>query len=160
MAYNFTGNFSGNFSDAFTGNFSNIFAQAFAGGIVGGIIAVLGILAIFLAIVLYVYFACAWMTIAKKKKHKYPWLAWIPFANLAMILQIGGFHWAWIFLLLIPVLGWLAIYIMMIIATWRIFDSLRYPGWFALAPLLDVLVSGTGTLAYLIVIGVVAWSKK
>ena len=100
------------------------------------------------------------MTIAKKKKYKYPWLAWIPFANLAMILQLGLFHWAWIFLLLIPVIGWLAIYVLLIIATWRIFESLKYPGWLALFQLIDVVLSGVGTIVYLVIIGVVAWRKK
>ena len=80
--------------------------QAFAGGFIGGSLLALG-LAFALVIILgfYVYMALAWMSIAKKLKYKYPWLAWIPFANIAMMLQLGGFHWAWVFLALIPFLG-------------------------------------------------------
>jgi|TARA_Y100000310_G_scaffold256634_1_gene264470 hypothetical protein len=34
----------------------------------------------------------------------------IPFANSAMRLQLGKkFHWAWVFLYLIPIIGWIAI---------------------------------------------------
>ena len=136
------------------------FQTAFAGGLVGGLLATLGIIAFFLIIAVYVYFALAWQTIAKKKKHKYPWLAWIPFANIAMILQLGGFHWALVFLILVPFLGMIAIGILVIISTWKIFASLKYPGWLSLAPLLDMIVAGIGTLTYLVIIGIVAWKKK
>src|SRR3989338_6390062 len=60
-----------------------------------------------IGIAVYVYGALALMTIATKLQHPYPWLAWIPFANFALILQLGGFHWGWIFLVFIPFLGFL-----------------------------------------------------
>ena len=106
------GDLLGTSSDALT---------VFSAGAFGALIAVAILLAIFLAIGLYVYFAIAWMTIAKKMKYKHPWLAWIPIANCAMILQIGGFHWAWIFLVLVPIVGWIALFVLFIIANWRIF---------------------------------------
>ena len=102
------------------------------------------------------YFAFAWMTIAKKMKYKHPWLAWIPIANLAMILQLGGFHWAWIFLALVPIVGWIALLVMSIIATWRIFEKRKYPGWFSLS----LIIPKVGGILYLIAIGFVAWAKK
>ena len=108
----------------------------------------------------YIYFAFAWSKIARKKKHPRPWLAWIPFANVALILQLGNFRWGLVFLYLIPVLGWIALWILLIIANWRIYESLKYPGWLALAPIADTPAPGLGSLAYLAIIGVVAWYKK
>ena len=131
--------------------------SSLAGGLLGGILVGVGILVlliVFLAI--YVYFALAWMTIAKKLKYKHPWLAWIPFANIAMILQLGGFHWAWIFLIIIPWLGLLALTVLCIIATWRIFEKRKYPGWFSLS----MIIPQVGFILYLIAIGFVAWKDK
>ena len=138
-------------------NISEAFLQGIGGGIIGGIftgLAITTILIIFLG--LYVYIAMAWMSIARKLKYKYPWLAWIPFANAAMILQLGGFHWAWVFLFLIPFLGWIAIMIIGIIATWRIFEKRKYPGWFSLS----MIIPQIGGILYLIAIGFVAWKDK
>jgi len=58
-----------------------------------------------LGIAVYTYTALTLMTIAKKLGHKYAWLAWIPFASMALVLQLGNFHWAWVFLILIPIAG-------------------------------------------------------
>jgi hypothetical protein len=132
-------------------------SQAASGGFVGGTILALGIaVAIIIGLALYIYTALAWMTIAKKLKHKYPWLAWIPFANVCLMLQLGGFHWAWIFLFLIPILGWLALLILVIIATWRIFEKRKYPGWFSLS----IIIPEIGGILYMIAIGFVAWKDK
>lgn len=131
--------------------------QSFAGGILGGTLLALGlavILVVFLAF--YIYFAMAWMTIANKLKYKRAWLAWIPIANIAMILQLGGFNWLWIFLILIPILGWIALAVLLIIATWRIFEKRKYPGWFSLS----MIIPQIGGVLYLIAIGFVAWYDK
>jgi hypothetical protein len=115
-----------------------------------------------IAIVIYVYSAFAWMTIAKKLNYKNSWLAWIPFANFAMILQLGGFAWGLIFLMLIPILGWIALAVLGIIATWRIFEKRKYPGALSLITLGSMIpwigiIAGIGNL---IVLGLVAWSDK
>ncbi|MCK5604713.1 hypothetical protein KAR91_22680 [Candidatus Pacearchaeota archaeon] len=130
--------------------------------IISGITALfvtLGLIAIFLTIAAYIYHSLAWMTIAKKENYKYPWLAWIPFANQAMRLQMGGFAWQWIFLILIPVLGWIALFTLILISNWKIFEDLKYPGWLGLAPILDIIANGVGTIAHLVIIGIVAWKK-
>ena len=121
-------------------------------------------LAIFLVIIIvvYVYNALAWMTIATKLKYKYPWLAWIPFANWAMTLQLGGFHWAWIFLIFLPILGWIALFVLGIIATWRVFEKRKYPGWLSLIQLIN-MAPGFGffaSIGYLIILGIVAWKDQ
>lgn len=130
---------------------------------VAGLLLLLGV-AIFtiIAIALYIYFAFAWMEIAKKRKHKYPWLAWIPFANLAMWLQLGKFHWAWIFLLVIPILGWIAVGVLLIIAHWRVFEALKYPRWLSLILILQIIpiISWIATVGYGVIIGLVAWKKN
>jgi len=111
---------------------------------------------------LYVYNGLVWMTIGKKLKYSKPWLAWIPFANIAMILQMGGFHWAWVFLLLIPVIGWIALMVLMIISCWRIFEKRKYPGWLSLIPLAGGIpaIGGLASIAYLVILGFVAWKDN
>jgi hypothetical protein len=126
------------------------------GGIIGALIVLLLILVIFFLISIYVYTSLAWMTIAKKLKYKRPLIAWIPIANIAMILQMGGFHWAWIFLILIPILGWIPLFILVIIANWRIFEKRKYPGWYSLSLILPEI----GGILYMIALGFIAWKRK
>ncbi len=124
--------------------------------VISAITAIGLLFALEIILAFYVYFALAWSTIAKKLKYKRSWLAWIPFANLAMILQLGGFHWALIFLLLIPIVGWIAILVLLIIASWRIFEKRKYPGWLSLS----MVIPQVGGILYLIAIGFVAWKDK
>ena len=126
------------------------------GGIVGALIGIAIAFAILVFLAIYIYFAIAWQTIARKLKYKKSWLAWIPVANLSMILHLGRFHWAWIFLILIPIIGWIALFVLLIIATWRIFESRGQPGWFSLS----MIIPKVGAILYLIAIGIVAWSTK
>lgn len=148
-------------SGNFEGNISELIAQCpFVGGFAGGALGALMIFGILIAIIfmagIYVYSSLAWYTIAKKLKYKKAWLAWIPIINTTMVLQLGGFHWAWIFLILIPILGWIALFVLAIIANWRIFEKRKYPGWFGLAPIIPKI----GGILYLIVIGFVAWKDQ
>lgn len=139
-------------------NFMNLNESAqeiILGGMMGGLFAGLVVLMIFVFAGIYVYHALAWQTIARRQKHKHPWLAWIPFANVSMILQMGRFGWGWIFLFLIPILGWIALWVLSIIAYWRIFEKDNYPGWLGLAPILPKV----GSILYLVIIGVIAWAK-
>ena len=132
-------------------------ASSFSGGILGSILVGVGfIILLIIWLAVYIYFAMAWMTIARKLKYKHSWLAWIPIANIAMILHLGGFHWAWVFLIVIPVLGWIALAVLCIIATWKIFVKRNYPGWFSLA----MIIPQIGGILYLIAIGFVAWKDK
>jgi len=128
----------------------------FTGGVIGAILGVALILGILILIGIYIYTALAWQTIAKKLKYRNPWLAWIPFANTAMVLQLGRFHWALIFLILVPILGWIALMVLLIISTWRIFETRKYPGWFSLS----MIIPKVGGILYLIAIGFVAWKES
>lgn len=115
-------------------------------------------------VLMYVYFSLTLQTIAKKLGYKNPWLAWVPFANIAMLLQLGNFHWALVFLLLIPILGMLAISVLLIIAMWRIFVKRKYPGWLILIPIGLVLIPVIGwvliPVAHAIIQGIVAWKDR
>lgn len=130
--------------------------EAFVGGLVGGTLATVGIvLAILLTAAFYVYHAMAWQKIAKRMKFKKSWLAWIPIANIAMILKLGKFHWAWVFLILIPILGWIALFVLVVISNWRIFGASGWPPWFSLS----LIIPEIGGVLYLVALGFVAWSK-
>jgi hypothetical protein len=132
------------------------FFRGFVGGAMIAMIIALGIIAIIFLAAVYVYFSYTWMIIAKKLKYKKSWIAWIPIANLAMMLQLGGFDWKWIFLILIPLFGWVALAVLVVIATWRIFEKIKYPGWFSLS----IIIPKVGWIFYLVAIGFVAFQKK
>lgn len=118
--------------------------------------------AIILSIAIYVYTSLALYNIGKKLNYSNPWLAWIPVANIAMILQLGDFHWALVFLLLIPILGWLAIAVLGIIAFWKICIKRNYPGWLSLIGLGSIIpfFGLLFVIAQLIILGLVAWKDK
>ena len=132
------------------------------GGALGAIIAAGVVVILAVVAAFYVYTSFAWMTLGKKLKYKYSWLAWVPLARTAMILQLGGFHWAWVFLYLIPVFGWLALFVLAIIAEWKIFEKRKYPGWLALVPLGSFIpgISPFAGIASLIILGFVAWKDN
>ncbi len=113
------------------------------------------LVALLVVAAVYVYHAIAWSDIGKKQKYPHYWLAWVPFANISMILEMGGFNWAWIFLILVPIAGWLALFVLFIISAWRIFEKQKYPGWFSLS----VVLPQVGWILYMIVIGFAAWGK-
>jgi hypothetical protein len=139
-----------------SGNFTGCPAEIITGGIIGGlIVAGIFVALLFLAAV-YVYSSLAWFTIGKKLKYAHRWLAWVPIASWGMILQLGGFHWALVFLVLVPVLGWIALFVLLIIARWRIYDKRKQPGWFSLG----IIIPEVGGLLHLIAIGLAAWNKK
>lgn len=125
-------------------------------GILTVLLAISVILVFIFVAAIYVYFSLAWMTIARKLKYKRSWLAWIPIANIAMMLQLGKFHWAWVFLIFVPVFGWIGLMILTVIATWRIFEKRNYPGWLSLS----MVVPGIGGIIYFIVIGFVAFGDR
>jgi hypothetical protein len=137
-------------------NISDQVVNAVAGGAVGALITLGVMVLLSIIIALYVYTSLAWMTIFRKLKYKNPWMAWIPIVNIAPMLQLGGFHWAWIFLILIPIVGWIPLAILVIIATWRIFEMRNYPGWFSLS----MIIPKIGFILYLIAIGFVAWDDR
>lgn len=136
--------------------------NAILGSALGAFILGAIVFFILIAVAIWIYTSLAWMTIGKKLKHKNPWLAWIPFARTAMVFELGKFHWAWAFLWLIPIIGWAIIGVLFIIANWRIFEIRGYPGWLALILLAGAIpfLGAAAGLAYLIVLGFVAWKDN
>lgn len=128
--------------------------------VVGGVIAAFALASISFILIMtfgvYIYLSMSWMTIAKKLKSKRWFLAWIPFARTGLVLKLDGFHWAWAFLYLVPVIGWFALLIITIVAKWRIFEKRKFPGWLALF----ILIPQAGIIAHAIILGFVAWGKK
>ena len=126
-------------------------------GIIGMLVGA-GIFARIIFVALYVLMALALQTIARREGHTRPWLAWIPFANIALIFQLGNFHWALVFLIIgsfIPFVGALfgiAILVLFIISHWRIYEKENYPGWLSILTVIP--------LAYYIIISIVAWNKR
>jgi len=142
-----------------SGNFTE---EMIAAPVVGALVALGFAIAFLIFAAFYIYTSFVWVSIAKKLKYKNSWLAWIPFARWAMILQLGDFHWALVFLALIPILGWIALWVLLIIATWRVFEKRKYPGFLALIPILGFLpaIGWIANPAFLILIGFVAWKDK
>lgn len=143
-------------------NMTDQWQNAMLAGALGTLVAFGILFLIFLMAAFYVYHSLAWYAIAKKMKFKKAWLAWIPIADEAMKLKLGKFHWTWVFLILIPIFGWAALIVLVTIATWRIFEKLKYSGWWALSfPAIFVpVISWIGAIVYTIMIGVVAWNRK
>ncbi len=125
----------------------------------------------------YIYFSLALKTIATKLNHPNPWMAWIPIVNGALMLQLGGFHWAWIFLGFLPLLSLpfyfssamtfmvlafitsVPLMVLYIKSWWHICEQRGYPGWLSLIyigtfiPMLNYLVY----IVLLVLIGFLAW---
>jgi len=138
-------------------NIPEAYKQSALGGLLGAFLATVIILAVIFFLAIYIYQAWAWMIIAKKRKYKHPWLAWIPFGASAMRLQLGGFHWGWVFLWLFPP----AAVALITVAMWRIFEKQKYAGWLALAyPLMLIPKFGVFGIVYFVVIGMIAWKKR
>lgn len=142
---------------------TNEFVQSsFVGAMTGLAVFIILLICLIAIAGLYIYHALALKRIAEKRGHKKPWLAWIPFANVALILELGKFHWALVFLLAIPVFGWIAMLALVTISFWRVFEQLGFKGWFSLSLPLSCLpsVGGVFGILYLVTIGLVAWNKK
>jgi hypothetical protein len=129
------------------------FNQALYGLFAAGFGLIIGII----TVVLYIYYALVWQTIAKKLKYKYYWLAWIPIAQLFLFPILAKKKWGWGFLLLIPFLNIL----LYIIWRWEIYKRLKFPEWLSLMPVLYIIpiINIFAVIADLIIIGIAAWKK-
>ncbi len=105
-----------------------------AGGLFGGFM-----LLVWLAI--YVYYAVAFMTIAKKTGTENAWMAWVPILNLWLMVQIAEKEAWWIILFLIPVLNLVAA----IVVTMAIAERVGKPSWWGIliiVPVVGLVVPG------------------
>ena len=69
----------------------NLSKEFLEGSVFGALAAVAVIFAIIFFAAFYVYHSLAWYEIAKRQKHKRPWLAWIPLVQFVLfpILAVG-----------------------------------------------------------------------
>lgn len=126
---------------------------------IGALAGVMLVFVIILSIAIYVYSALVLMTIARKLKHReIAWLAWIPIANFFLIPILAKKHWAWGFILLVPIVN----IVFAIMWSWNIFEQRNYPGWLTLIVLVSIIpyIGVIGSLANLVIWGLVAWKDR
>ncbi|GAA1706909.1 hypothetical protein GCM10009808_26160 [Microbacterium sediminicola] len=56
------------------------------------------------------------------------WMAWVPFLNIARLLSIAGISGWWVSIVLVPVLGGIALWVLMIVAAHRVNVAFGYGG--------------------------------
>jgi hypothetical protein len=94
----------------------------------------------------YVYFALALQTIAQKTNTENGWLAWIPIANIFLMLMIAKKPVWWIILFLIPLVN-----IIIAVLVWMgVAEARSKPSWWGILTIIPV--------ANLIVPGYLAWA--
>lgn len=94
----------------------------------------------------YVYVSLALQTIAQKTNTANAWLAWIPIANIILMLNIAKKPIWWIILFLIPIVN-----IIIAILVWMgIAEARGKPNWWGILTIVPVV--------NLIVPGYLAWS--
>ena len=102
---------------------------------------------IILAMAIYAYMALAVQTIARKLEIPHDWFAWIPIANLFLLLAMARKPLWWFFLLLVPVVN-----IVISIMVWmEIAKNRGKPTWLGFLLLLPLIS--------LVVPGYLAWSE-
>ena len=119
-----------------------------------GTIIAFGMTAMLILLALYIYSALALMAIAKKTKTPNGWLAFIPIANIYLITQMAGVP-AWYTLLvilpIIPFIGVIAMWVVIIYMFWKIAEAIGKPGWWSILLIIPVV--------NLVIIGIMAWGK-
>jgi hypothetical protein len=93
------------------------------------------------ALAMYVYVALALSTIAQKTNTQDGWLAWIPIANIILMLNIARKPIWWIVLCLIPLVN-----IVIFIILWMgIAEARNKPSWWGvlmIVPVVSIIVPG------------------
>ena len=94
-----------------------------------------------IGLAVYVYTALAVQTIGEKTNTENPWLAWIPIANIILLLNIAKKPIWWIVLFLIPLVN-----IIFIIMVWMgVAEARGKPNWVGIlmiVPLVGAIVPG------------------
>jgi ABC-type Na+ efflux pump permease subunit len=115
----------------------------------GPFAALTGVMLLFVVVfglAMYIYMALALQTIATKTGTANEWLAWIPIANLFLMLSIAKKPMWWFILLLIPLVG----AVMAIIVWMAIAEARGKPNWWGILLIVPV--------ANFVVPGYLAWA--
>jgi hypothetical protein len=122
------------------------FAQDSHNALTTGVGMGIMLVAVLVGLAAYVYMSLALQTIANKTSTANAWLAWIPIANLFLMLSIAKKPMWWFLLLLVPLLN-----IVIAIMVWMAMAEARgKPSWWGILTIVPV--------ANLVVPGVLAWS--
>jgi hypothetical protein len=98
------------------------------------------------AAALYIYIAIALQTIATKTATANGWLAWIPIANIFLMLNVAKKPVWWFILFLVPLVN-----IIMAVMVWMgIAEARRKPNWWGILMIVPAV--------NLVVPGYLAWS--
>ena len=90
---------------------------------------------------MYVYWALALQTIAKKTNTEPAWLAWIPIANIFLILMVAQKPMWWFILFLIPIVS----LVMSIIVFMAVAERRGKPSWWGvmiIVPIMNLIMPG------------------
>jgi hypothetical protein len=123
-----------------------IFAQEEGSGAAAGLAlagAFMLVLLVFVA-ALYVYIALALSTIAKKTNTENAWLAWIPIANIVLMLNIAKKPIWWIIFFVVPILN-IAGIVFAILIWMAIAEARGKPNWWGIliiVPFVNLIVPG------------------
>jgi magnesium-transporting ATPase (P-type) len=94
----------------------------------------------------YIFAAFALMTIAEKTQTPNAWLAWIPIANVVLMIMVARKPIWWLVLFLIPLVN----IVVSVILWMAIAEARRKPSWWGILTIIPVL--------NLIAIAYLAWS--
>ena len=93
------------------------------------------------ALIFYCYYSFCLMTIANKLSVPNAWLAWIPIANLYIMVTAARKEWWWMLLFLIPIVN----IVLFFVIWWAIAEARNKPGWVSLLmliPFVNLIVPG------------------
>lgn len=110
--------------------------------------------ALILGICLYAYTSFCTYVIANKMGADYAWLAWVPIANLFLLVRMADLSLLWLLILfapLIPFIGQIAVVVFFGFVWYRIATFMDKPGWLGILCIIP--------LVNLIIIGYLAFSR-
>lgn len=90
---------------------------------------------------IYVYFALAFSTIAKKTNTPNPWWAWVPILNIVLLVNIAKKPVWWVVLFFVPVVSIVAAIIVMM----GVAEACKKPNWWGIlmiVPVVNFIVPG------------------
>lgn len=131
-------------------------------GSMAGFFAAFIVIALLLGVAVYVYTSLALMTTAKRLKIKDAWLAWVPIGNLVLMSRMAKMDWwpvLFVIGLIIPfinIIAGLALLVFSMIWMWKICEARNRPGWWAIL----TIIPWIGAIWGLVMMGILAWSKK
>jgi hypothetical protein len=123
-----------------TGNMSPEAATAI-GGAGLAIFGVMMLVMVVFALAMYIYMAVCFMKMAKKTGTPNAWLAWIPIANIILMIQIAKKPLWWIIMFFIPI----ANLIFGILLWMALAEAMKKPSWIGLlilVPIANIILPG------------------